>query len=236
MGLLIIIFVMPFRCDGKGKPAGAACERSLQQNQHAGKKDQPDGIWSCCLETGIAVIRHSCGGKTIPARPATGSCLRHRLFGVILRNIFLKKHAFQLQLQRPEWKSRNPNQSRRRLHPPPVKPEPGATASPDMINWEQFMGAKLFAWIGGLALFLGVAFFVKYSFDHNLIPPATRAAIGFAAGLGLLGGGMAMKRKETAVTAQTLSSTGVLVLYGVTYACRSLYHFAFFTAGARHSC
>jgi len=39
------------------------------------------------------------------------------------------------------------------------------------INWEQFMGAKLFAWIGGLALFLGVAFFVKYSFEHNLISP-----------------------------------------------------------------
>ncbi len=33
------------------------------------------------------------------------------------------------------------------------------------------MGAKLFAWIGGLALFLGVAFFVKYSFEHNLISP-----------------------------------------------------------------
>jgi len=26
------------------------------------------------------------------------------------------------------------------------------------INWEQFMGAKLFAWIGGLALFLAVSY------------------------------------------------------------------------------
>ena len=39
----------------------------------------------------------------------------------------------------------------------PLAPEPSLPA----INWEQFMGAKLFAWIGGLALFLGVAFFVK---------------------------------------------------------------------------
>ena len=90
------------------------------------------------------------------------------------------------------------------------------------------MGAKLFAWIGGLALFLGVAFFVKYSFEHNLVPPAVRVAIGFVIGLALLVGGVALKRKENAVTAQTLCATGILILYAVTFACRSFYHFAFF--------
>src|SRR5438132_415900 len=96
------------------------------------------------------------------------------------------------------------------------------------INWEQFMGAKLFAWIGGLALFLGVAFFVKYSFEHNLISPEMRVAIGFVVGAGLIIGGLLLKRKENAVTAQTLCATGILVLYAVTFACRSYYHFAFF--------
>lgn len=96
------------------------------------------------------------------------------------------------------------------------------------INWEQFMGAKLFAWIGGLALFLGVAFFVKYSFEYNLIPPELRVAIGFVVGIGLLIGGLLLKRKENAVTAQTLCATGILVLYAVTFACRSYYHFSFF--------
>ena len=90
------------------------------------------------------------------------------------------------------------------------------------------MGAKLFAWIGGLALFLGVAFFVKYSFEHNLIPPELRVAIGFAVGLTLLSGGVLLKRKENAVTAQTLCATGILVLYSVTFACRAYYHFALF--------
>ena len=90
------------------------------------------------------------------------------------------------------------------------------------------MGAKLFAWIGGLALFFGVAFFIKYASEQHLIPPQVRAALGFLTGIGLLIGGVIMKRKETAVTAQTLCSTGVLVLYGVTFACRSLYHFQFF--------
>jgi hypothetical protein len=119
--------------------------------------------------------------------------------------------------------------------PPPI-PEKFAEASVSQIaaprrppiNWEQFMGAKLFAWIGGLALFLGVAFFVKYSFEHNLIPPELRVAIGFVVGASLLIGGVLLKRKENAVTAQTLCATGILVLYAVTFACRSYYHFAFF--------
>src|SRR4030095_12728902 len=71
------------------------------------------------------------------------------------------------------------------------------TAAPPgrTIDWEQFMGAKLFAWIGGFALFLGVAFFVKYSFEHNLIPPELRVAIGFLTGIALVVGGVALKRK-----------------------------------------
>ena len=90
------------------------------------------------------------------------------------------------------------------------------------------MGAKLFAWIGGLALFLGVAFFVKYSFEHNLISPEMRVAIGFVVGLGLIVGGLALKRKENVVTAQTLCATGILILYAVTFASHSYYHFGFF--------
>ncbi|MEA3212022.1 MAG: hypothetical protein QOE70_5079 [Chthoniobacter sp.] len=107
-------------------------------------------------------------------------------------------------------------------------PLPPASPPPSPINWEQFMGAKLFAWIGGLALFLGVAFFVKYSFEHNLIPPEARVAIGFLIGIGLLVGGVMMKRQALAVTAQTLCATGVLILYATTFACRAFYRFPFF--------
>ena len=45
------------------------------------------------------------------------------------------------------------------------------------------MGVKLFAWLGGLALFLAVAYFVKYSFERDLIPTEVRVALGFLAGL-----------------------------------------------------
>src|SRR5215813_2504761 len=119
--------------------------------------------------------------------------------------------------------------------PPPIPQDLLAPKAPQLskptkppINWEQFMGAKLFAWIGGFALFLGIAFFVKYSFEHNLIPPELRIAIGFIVGAALVVGGLLLKRKENAVTAQTLCATGILVLYAVTFACRAYYHFGFF--------
>lgn len=98
------------------------------------------------------------------------------------------------------------------------------------INWELFMGVKLFAWIGGLALFLGVAFFVKYSFDNDLIPPEVRVALGFLAGAGLMAGGIMLSGKRYAVTRQTLCGTGTVILYAVTFACHGLYRFAAFDA------
>ncbi|MDQ3623669.1 MAG: DUF2339 domain-containing protein, partial [Verrucomicrobiota bacterium] len=110
--------------------------------------------------------------------------------------------------------------------PEPTREAPARGIQP--IDWEQFMGAKLFAWIGGLALFLGIVFLVKYSFERDLIPPEMRVAMGFLAGLGLLAGGVMMQRKAYAVTSQTLCATGVLVLYATTYACHGFYHFPFF--------
>lgn len=117
--------------------------------------------------------------------------------------------------------------------PPPIA---RAAAPPDepkgpRVNWEQFMGAKLFAWLGGLAGLLAVGFFVKYSFEHDLIPPAVRVAIGFLFALGLVFGGLRIDRSRYAITAQTLIATGVVSLYTVTFACRSVYYFAFFGPG-----
>lgn len=110
----------------------------------------------------------------------------------------------------------------------PIRPAEPKPVLPE-INWEQFMGVKLFAWIGGLALFLGVVFFVKYSFEKGWISPELRVAMGFLIGIGLLIGGVWLKRiKAYTVTSQTFCATGTLILYATTYACRSIYHFEFF--------
>ena len=108
------------------------------------------------------------------------------------------------------------------------EPEPEPKIKMPSINWEQFMGVKLFAWIGGLALFIGVALFLKYSFEHDLVPPEVRVALGFLTGIGMVIGGLRLSQKKYAVTAQTLCATGVVILYAVTFACRAIYHFAFF--------
>jgi len=114
--------------------------------------------------------------------------------------------------------------------PAPPKPAPAAPRpTGHAINWEQFLGVKGFAYAAGLAFFLGIAFAIKYSFDHNLISPELRMAFGFLTGVALLiGGSWLQRRKQYTVGAQTLCATGVVILYAVTFACRSIYHFEFF--------
>ncbi len=107
--------------------------------------------------------------------------------------------------------------------PEPVVPPP-ARVMPS-LNLEQFLGVKLFAWLGGLALFFAIVFFVKYSFDHNLIPPAGRAAIGFVLGAGLLVAGVVVHRRQAyRVLAQTFCASGTLILYGVSFSAHARYH------------
>lgn len=113
--------------------------------------------------------------------------------------------------------------------PPPRLAPAVAPPTGPAINWEQFLGVKGFAYAAGLAFFLGIAFAIKYSFDHNLISPALRMAFGFLTGIALLASGTWLhRRKQYTVGAQTLCATGVVILYAVTFACRSIYHFEFF--------
>ncbi len=124
-------------------------------------------------------------------------------------------------------------------HPPPAREEPPAAAraaekkdaeeAGEPFSLERFMGTKLFAWLGGVAMFFGVIFFVKYAFEHNLIPPSVRVTMGFITGAGLLGGGLVLhKLPKYHVLAQAFCATGVLILYGVSYAAHAIYQFPVF--------
>ena len=115
--------------------------------------------------------------------------------------------------------------------PPPPQLEPASAPASRLprFDWEQFTGAKVLAWTGGAAAFLGAAFFIKYSFEHELISPAMRVAIGYVFALALVLGGLRVPRQRYAVTAQTLCATGIVCLYAVTFACNSIYEFPFFT-------
>jgi uncharacterized membrane protein len=105
--------------------------------------------------------------------------------------------------------------------PRPVEPKSNLPA----FSLEAFMGAKLFAWLGGLLLFIAIAFTIKYSFEHNLITPLMRVTIGVLVGLALVAGGWFVPRERYAVTGQTLCATGVVTLYAVVFGAHALYGF-----------
>jgi len=116
-------------------------------------------------------------------------------------------------------------------HSSPTSLEPVFTEAPKIkkpslpsIDFEQFMGIKLFAWIGGLLIFFGVAFFVKYSFENNFISPELRVAIGYMTGISFLIGGLLFSKKDYSVLSKTLCATATLVLYGVTFGAHTFYH------------
>ncbi len=101
----------------------------------------------------------------------------------------------------------------------PAPPPPPATP----FNWEAFMGVKLFAWLGGLALFLGVVFLVKYSFENNLITPLARVTIGAAIAAALIGLGWWLARGRYRISAQSLCATGIVIFYADLFAAHSFY-------------
>lgn len=107
----------------------------------------------------------------------------------------------------------------------PAPPKPAWPLAVSGFNWEQFLGVKLFAWAAGLAMFLGVGFFLKWSFDHGLITPPIRVAMGFVTGIGLLIGGLRIPRPRYDVLAQALTGAGVLILYADIFASCSFYQF-----------
>jgi uncharacterized membrane protein len=104
--------------------------------------------------------------------------------------------------------------------PVPAAPKPARRA----IDWEAFMGVKLFAWIGGFVFFLGVVFLVKYSFENNLITPRMRIAMGAIIGLGLIAAGWRAAKKNYRAPGQSLCATGILVLYADIFAAQAFYN------------
>ena len=103
-------------------------------------------------------------------------------------------------------------------------PAPAATETAP-LDWERFSGVKLAAWVGGVTLFLGSAFFVKYSIEEGLISPLTRIIMGFITGAGLIMAGVLMENKKYGELRKTLAASGVAVLYAVIFAARTYYDF-----------
>ncbi|MDQ2868605.1 MAG: DUF2339 domain-containing protein [Verrucomicrobiota bacterium] len=128
----------------------------------------------------------------------------------------------------PAWlKAKTPPPASAPSAPSQPPPRPASVQKPvAKEGMEMLVGVKLSAFVGGLAFFLGVVFFVKYAFDRNLITPAMRIAIGAAVGIALVVIGALASRKRYRVPAQSLCATGFLILYADVYAAHVFYQLA----------
>lgn len=102
-----------------------------------------------------------------------------------------------------------------------VAAAPPATSSsgPD---WEFLLGRNWFAIIGGIAVVLGIGFFLKLAFDNNWISDTGRIILGIVVGLAFLGAGEYAQRRVPR-WAQAVTASGSAILYLTIYAAFGLY-------------
>lgn len=92
------------------------------------------------------------------------------------------------------------------------------------IDWELLVGGRWLNRIGAVAIIIGLIFFVKYAFDHDLINAQTKVVIVGLIGALFLWGGRYFYRKKLPIFAQGLIGAGVAILYLAVYAAHNVYH------------
>ncbi len=109
-----------------------------------------------------------------------------------------------------------------RLEPPRLPPEP-PPAPAFAIDWEAFVGVKLFSAIAGIALVLAAIFFLRYSIEQGWLGPPIRVAIGVIVATALLVVCELKAARKYAVTANALDAAAIAILFATFYAARALW-------------
>ena len=91
------------------------------------------------------------------------------------------------------------------------------------IDWEAFVGVKLFSAVAGIALVLAAIFFLRYAVENGLLPPSVRVAIGVIVGTALLVVCELKAARKYEVTANALDAAGIAILFASFYAARALW-------------
>jgi uncharacterized membrane protein len=104
--------------------------------------------------------------------------------------------------------------------PPPspaiAPPRPAPVRRPPLrervsIDWEQLLGIRAAAVLGGSVLALAGLMFFRYSIEHGLIPPWLRVVVGAATGVACVVGAEWRLRERSPVTANAHNGAGIAI-------------------------
>ncbi len=109
--------------------------------------------------------------------------------------------------------------------PSPAAPSDASAAAPrPSVDLEQRIGARWATWVGIVAILFAVSFFLKWSFDSNLLGPPARVLIGLGLGLLLLATGLALhRRRNVPYLSEGLAGLGLGVLYLSLFGAHAVY-------------
>jgi uncharacterized membrane protein len=110
----------------------------------------------------------------------------------------------------------------RASHPMPPPPPPAAPAA--RLDWEQFIGVKMFSAVAGVALVLAAVFFLRYSIDHGWLAPSVRVAIGIITGIALLVVCDLKAARRYPATANAMDASAIAVLFSTFFAAHAMWH------------
>ena len=116
--------------------------------------------------------------------------------------------------------------------PGPLSPEPRPLSQlTRRIDWEEWIGIRGAAVLGGIVLALAAVMFLRYAVEHELIPPIVRGAIGFATGIAAIAISERLRTSRYVTTANALAGGGIVVLYISVWAGQVLYELVPATLG-----
>lgn len=100
----------------------------------------------------------------------------------------------------------------------------GEEHRPQGIAMEYAIASNWLLRIGVVILVTGIAFFLKYSIDNNLLGEHARVALSLLAGVGMITGGTRLLGKQYHLFGQGMLGGGIATLYFSVFAAFSFYH------------
>lgn len=92
------------------------------------------------------------------------------------------------------------------------------------LDLEQRIGARWTTWVGVVLILFGISFFLRWSFESNLIGPGGRVILGLIGGAALLAAGLSLhRRRDVPYLSEGLSGGGLATLYLSLYAAHAVY-------------